>query len=106
MYAIRSYYALPLLLAEDEESHPLEKAFDDRKPISNIVDEFIKAECWPAFISREEIEADVITSYSIHYTKLYESANFLRPLAPTSPGLLAKGRPPLAPMAPSRALMM
>ncbi len=49
---------LPLLLAEDEESHPLEKAFDDRKPISNIVDEFIKAECWPAFISREEIEAE------------------------------------------------
>ncbi len=49
---------LPLLLSEDEESHPLQKAFEDRKPISNIVDEFIKAECWPAFISREEIEAE------------------------------------------------
>lgn len=48
---------LPLLLAEDEESHPLVRAFEDRKPASNIVDEFIRAECWPAFVSREEIEA-------------------------------------------------
>lgn len=48
---------LPLLLAEDQVEPPLARAFDDRKPLSNIVDEFIKAECWPAFVSREEIEA-------------------------------------------------
>lgn len=48
---------LPLLLSEDEEGHPLQKEFEERKPISNIVDEFIRAECWPAFVSREEIEA-------------------------------------------------
>lgn len=50
---------LPLLLAEDQVEPPLARAFDDRKPLSNIVDEFIKAECWPAFVSREEIEAAV-----------------------------------------------
>ena len=66
MYAIRSYYAIKTLaeiIGFDSNDHQL---------IKNALETLAKTIIKWNILDKDGVEECVITSYSIHYTKLYE----------------------------------
>ena len=65
MYAIRSYY-------EAEDSLQYGKKSDGNDPYRKYDEGFVKYDYSQLAYDEAPREVTVITSYSIHYTKLYE----------------------------------
>ena len=72
MYAIRSYYALAEL-GKDVSLAGFRKGHAPKHLVEKSVDQnLLQSRVMEAVVNDMYIEALVITSYSIHYTKLYE----------------------------------
>ena len=76
MYAIRSYYA-PYGL----QMVPVIKVGSNSK-LSNRWFDLIDLDAGKVALGEKTIEEIVITSYSIHYTKLYEASMTVLPASP------------------------